>query len=782
MGGRKMFRLPDKFKTSINSYRESLGEYMQGKISPDRFRGIRVPFGFYSERESNVLLSRVRIPGGCATAVQLKALAYTADKFSASLHITDRQDVQIHDVTYEDSVRVLDYLKDYDLSSIGGGGNTVRNVTACPRAGICRDEVFDCRGHAISVSEYLLEDPLSVGKLPRKFKAAFSGCGADCAYAMVNDVGLIAKDRDGVKGFRVYAGGGMGASSSIGQVLEEFVPEEKAGYVVKAVMLTYEKYGDKFNRHRNRMRFLIQQTGFGRFRELYAETLTQVLADEEFVLRDAGFKENLRTAEAVNPESSVLCDRDIALFFENNVRPQRQAGYYSAELNITQGDIANRTLAQIADLEKSIPEMEFRFTQHQNLLLSNIPGSEIKGLYLSLKDIFKGTGFIIQGNVMNVVACKGATTCNLGLCNSPGIARAVLKELDAAGLDGGNLKEFNIKISGCPNNCGQHSLGVIGLQGIARKANLHPVPLYKVLVGGRTGEGATRLALEVGRIPAKVVPLFLKEYFSAVQHRVKNYQSVYEFLEAEGTETLRNLADKYSGIPSYDEGHDFYVDWERHGDFTLAGLGPAECGAGVLDMIEADLADAEENLKLAGSNAGRREYLKNALIYSARALQVVRGIEPKDDRAVIDFFLSEFVDKGIAEKRFREIDSVYDSLLHELTEDRSAHVKRFAEEFCQAIKALYRRMDSHFRFPEITAEKPGQAEALNTLDLKGVKCPFNYIRAKLYLEEAEKDSTVMLYIDDGEPIRNVPASLENDGYRILEKERVNGHYRVLVRK
>lgn len=777
-----MFKLPDRLKTTIPNYGESLNEYLEGKISPDRFRGIRVPYGFYSERESNVLLSRVRIPGGCVTSSQLRALADAGDMFNARLHVTDRQDVQIHDVTYEDSVKVLGYLKDFELSSIGGGGNTVRNVTACPMAGFCKEEVFDCTGHAVSVSEYLLEDPLSIGKLPRKFKVAFSGCGTDCAFAMVNDVGLIAKEKDGVKGFRAYTGGGMGASSAVGRVLEEFVPEEKVGYVVKAVMLTYEKHGDKFNRHRNRLRFLIQQIGFDRFRELYLESLAHVLANEKFRLKDPETNAGHSGPNAFSSARPAISDNSIALFLKNNVKAQRQEGLYSVELSIPQGDIENETLRRIADLERIIPGIGFRFTQQQNILLYNIPGRELNELYSRLKEIFGGDDFIIQGNLMNVVACKGATTCNLGLCNSPGIARAVLAELEDSGLNAETLKEFNVKISGCPNNCGQHSLGIIGLQGIARKSGQHPVPLYKILAGGRTGEGTTRLAHEVGKVPAKVVPALLKEYLSEAQHRIKNYKSVHEFLDAEGAEMLKALTDKYSYIPAYNENQDFYVDWERKEDFTLAGLGPAECGAGVLDLIEADLAEAGENLKLAKNNDYQGEYLKKALVYSARALLVVRGIEPKDDLSVIDSFISEFVDKGIAEQWLAEIKNEYNNLLSGHEGINKIRSYGLAERFHQAIKALYKAMDSHFRFPEVKKEEAATPETLRELDLKGVKCPYNYIRAKLYLEELEKDSTVMLFLDDGEPIRNVPQSLENDGYHIISKERTNGHYSVLVRK
>lgn len=779
-----MFKLPESFKTTIENYRGSLNEYLEGKISGDRFRGIRVPFGFYSERETNVLLSRVRIPGGCATAGQLKALADAADKFKASIHITDRQDVQIHDVTYEDSVKTLEYLKAYELSSIGGGGNTVRNVTACPLSGICKEEQFDCRSHAIAVSEYLLSDPLAIGKLPRKFKVAFSGCSTDCAYGLINDVGLIAKVQDNVKGFKVYSGGGLGASSAVCRVLEEFIPEEKIGYTIKALMLTYEKYGDKFNRHRNRMRFLVEQLGFERFRELYKELLAQVLSNETFTLRDEKFKKDFRRIEPLALEKLESSDKDFALFLKNNITAQKPEGYYAVELDIAQGDITNERLRQLAGLEKLIPEIEFRFIQHQNILLCNIPGGELSNLYRELKGIFEGDGFIIIGELLKAVACKGATTCNLGLCNSPALSRAILSELKTSRIDLDSLKNFNLKISGCPNNCGQHSIGVIGLQGITRKVNLRPIPLYKVLVGGRTGENTTKLSRELGKIPAKVVPAFLREFFEAAQPKVNTYPSVYEFLDAEGTDILKGLIEKYSPIPAYEERPDFYKDWERDEEFTLAGLGPAECGAGVLDLIAADLADAENNLKLAKDNSYQAAYLKNALMFSARALQVVRGLEPKNDTEVIESFIAEFIGKGIADKRLGEIRDNFNLLHKELTEDERTRIFKFTEEFYTAIVNLNKQMDSHFKFP---SEKKKEApEPLivpqKLLDLKGVKCPINYVKAKLFLETLEEGDLVTVLVDDGEPIRNVPNSLENDGHLILEKERVNGHYRLLVQK
>lgn len=790
-----MFKLPNEVITALKNYSESLGEYLGGKISSDRFKGIRVPFGFYSQRASRQLMGRVRIPAGSIAPKQLKAIADTAKRFNLKLHITDRQDVQLHGVSYEDTVKVLDYLKDYNLSTIGGGGNTVRNVTACYLSGICRDEVFDVRKYAVNITEYLLKDPAAT-RLPRKFKVAFSGCSKDCAYALVNDVGLIAKENNGVKGLRVFCGGGMGASSAVGQILEDFIPIEKTGYVVKAVMLAYNKHGDRLNRHRNRLRFLIQDMGFEKFKGLYQIELNNLMEAEYVGLREIKFKQDLKKIEPVVLEGLEVLDGGFRDFIKYNLVPQKQDGYYAVELEIPQGDIDVSAVEKVAGLDALIPDIEFRTTQNQNLLFCNIHGSELPALYKMLKTIFSDNSFIGSNRITGVIACKGATTCNLGLCNSPALARAVVKEFKADGLDMTALKDFKIKISGCPNNCGQHVLGVIGLQGMTRKVGSRPVPLYKILAGGRIGENETRFGQEVGIVPARNIPEFLKEYFRRIQDKVGGYESVHEFLEKEGAVIMKDLLNSYSYVPDYNENASFYKDWEREDDFSLAGIGPGECGAGVLDLIDADLAEAGKGLNLAKAHMGTDfksvpNYLKDALIYSARALQVVKGLEPKEDKEVIESFINGFIEKGIAESRFKGIRDIYNKLAGENIQGELAKIYESVKEFYEYIKTLYKQMDPHFRFPsEVKREEekaapvkePAKIEAGKVLNLKGVACPINYVKAKLFLETLDLGTIVTIYLDEGEPIRNVPSSLRGDGHEIIEMEKeADGHYRLVVR-
>lgn len=262
-----MFKLPQNILQGIARYRESLQKFLSGELKDDFFKGIRVPWGNYSQRGGKTLMSRLRIPGGVLTPRQLKAIGETARKYSpAKLHLTTRQDIQIHEVPYENSADIMEDLKEHDISPRGGGGNTVRNVTACYLAGICPYEKQDVYPLVCRLSESLLQSD-EAWQLPRKFKISFSGCEKDCAYAGVNDVGFVAKE-DGLK---VLCGGGMGAKSHVGKVLHEKIAPEEAVLVAKAVFNVYNACGDRKNKHKNRLRFLVRDMGWEDFVARYME-------------------------------------------------------------------------------------------------------------------------------------------------------------------------------------------------------------------------------------------------------------------------------------------------------------------------------------------------------------------------------------------------------------------------------------------------------------------------------------------------------------------------------
>lgn len=746
-----MFKLPNRIIEGIKDYKSSLEDFLNGRISYARFTGARVPWGIYSHRGGKIFMGRIRIPVGALTPVQLKAISHVSRTYGSGLaHITTRQDIQIHGVKIEDTIKIIDYLKDYDLSPRGGGGNTVRNITACPLSGICEDEVFDVRGYAVSLSEYLLGQDNSYN-LPRKLKIAFSGCGKDCAGCMVNDIGLLAAEKDGKKGFRVYVGGGMGSEPKIGRLFEDFIPREDLGYMAAAVKNVYYNNGDRRNKHHNRMRFLIEDIGFDKFRELYDEELRSLRGSENIKLRKIEF--------------------------------DHRDGLESAELRVPKGDITAEQLGRLADLEKGFPGIEFRVSQNQNIFVCNIKRADLDKLLLTVKGFLND--FTHASTLLDVVCCKGALTCNLGLCNSPGLSEEIERMIKERFIGTLAFDKLNIKINGCQNACGQHPLGLIALHGAVRRVSGRPVPFYKLLLGGRKALEKTRLAKDTGIfLPARNVALFLKDFISAVNEELTVDTDIYEYIEKRGEILAKEFAEKYSFVPSYSEDKSYYIDWGKSEEFSLEGLGPGECGRGVLDMIEADLSDAKICLEKARSGGYPVREIRQALFFSARALLVVKGSDPNDEQKAFADFTEKFIKEDIAPSKFSGLKDIYESLGER--SDMKAREEKFlyAEEFFRTIDGLYKSMDAALNFPKSGQKAAGEGpESANyLLDLKGTPCPINYVKAKLFLEDLKAGDIVDILLDEGAPLNNVPRSLEADGQQIVKTEMRDGFYKVTVKK
>ena len=752
-----MFKLPQKVKDDIYNYKDKLERFLKGELKDTFFRGIRVPWGFYSQRGGKLLMSRLRIPAGILTAHQLKAIAEAAKMFAeGKLHITTRQDIQIHNVPYENSIKIIEYLKDFEISPRGGGGNTVRNITACYLSGICPYENIEVYKIVWGLTEYLLSLDESYN-LPRKFKIAFSGCKKDCAFVGVNDVGFVA-----INGrFKVICGGGMGAKSAVGKVLLDEVDQNEVGYIVKSIMNVFNKYGDRRNRHHNRLRFLIQDIGFERFVELYKREFEKVKETEYIVLRtDNGLPELPKIESAIEYKNDVL---------KYNVGKQKQNGYYYFELRIPLGEITSDKLIGLSELVKDVPTIIFRTTQRQNLVISNIPYDKIDIVHNKVKVLLDD--YLYPNTVLDVVSCKAATTCNLGICNAIALAKEIVNELKKIDIDVDKLKDIKININGCPNACGQHPIGTISFSGVARKVYNRTVPFYKVYFGGKIDAENTKLVEEVGVVPAKVIPKLISEFIRNIQDTLNIELS-----------TLNNLIKKYSYVPPYEEDRSYYIDFGKQEDFSLSGLSQGECGAGVIDMIESDLETAKQSLVKAEENNFDLEQIKDALVYSARALLVVRGVDPKNEKEAISAFVEKFVNTGICSKEFENIVEVYEKIVSKKISNIDAW--NYTNKLYQEVKETYSLMDSNFNFPtRFTQPQTTNYEQPTTIfDLRGTPCPINYVKTKLKLEELNVGDILEVYLDDGEPIRNVPQSLKNDGQEILKIEQVENYFKVVIRK
>ena len=632
------FRPAASLGAELDEFQQTVDQFQAGVLSEAQFRAIRVPRGIYEQRESGTYMLRVRFPAGGILPEHLRRLGeVAAESGNGLLHVTTRQEFQVHRVPLNSVMPALRRLAEVGLSTKGGGGNTVRNVTACMESGVCREEVFDVAPYAVALTERLLADPLSL-QLPRKFKIAFAACGRDCSGTTVHDVGFIARQQNGVKGFAVYVAGGMGGKSRIASLLHEFIPATDAFVVAEAVKRVFDKTGDRKNKHLARLRFLVEKIGLSAFRELYEKELEALRAAKPAPLhvRPSPIRQSAPIAKdapgAAGPAAFVE-------WMDRNVVAQKQEGFFLVHIPLLLGDLPSAKTAALADIVAAHGAGVLHATQSQNLALRWVTKLELPALYEKLAAL--GLADPDPPVLRNLVACAGASTCRLGICLSRGLAKAIRRELTASPVPLESLGDLTIQISGCPNSCGRHPVGDIGLSGAARRVDGNLVPFYAVQLGGDLGEGRTRFGVNIGAVPARNAPAFVEELLAAWKHSPES-SDFHRFVDNGGRRIAGELLERHQDVPPLAGHREFYHDWDSSELFSLAGRGQGECSAGVFDLIEVDLANAREALE-----AGR---LYAATLFAARSLLVTRGLQPRTDAESFELFRKHFIGEGLVDR------------------------------------------------------------------------------------------------------------------------------------
>ncbi len=757
------YNLPDTLQEDLERFEEEVARFKQGAVGGAEFRAFRVPQGVYEERTEGSYMLRVRFPAGGLLPAQMRALASAARTYgNGVLHVTTRQDVQVHAVPLDNIHPALVALAEAGLSTKGGGGNTVRNIIACSDAGVCAQEEFDVAPYAVALTEFMLPDPLSY-RMPRKYKIAFSGCPADCSGAMVNDLGLFARTRDEQRGFAVYVAGGMGANSRVAEPLAEFVPAEEIHYVAEAVKRVFDKHGNRKNKHKARLRYLMADVGPEAFRRLYEEELSALRAQGLPPLQ-------VRDMPRRRPEPPQTAAEPASGFEEwraRNVLAQKHDGFFMVHVPLVLGDIDAQAMAGLADVVEAHGEAAARTTQRQNVLLRWVHDNELPGLHRALTAV--GLAGSAAPIVRNTTSCAGAATCKLGICLSRGLSRAIVTKLRKSGIDLDALGELDVQISGCPNCCGRHPLGRIGLYGAARRIGGRLVPHYVVQLGARLGEGRTRLAEGNHTVPARNVPDLVADLLRAFLES-GSYPDYDAFVDSEAGAVMDALYERYRHVPPFEEDKNFYYDWGAETPFSLAGRGPGECSSGVFDLINVDLASAEHALAEGD--------LFNAVVLAARALLVTKGHEAHGEAESLDLFQQDFVAAGMVDASLGEL----------IARARAATGGTFDAEpseaaaLLEAVKKLHDGLDSSLRFqaPPACAPKP-EAPSDRKTDLRGVACPLNYVMAKMSLDKMKSGEVLSLTLGK-EGARNVPESATKDGHEVVSVTEEGDHWRVVIRK
>lgn len=765
------YSLPDTLAQDIETYADEVNRFVSGEMDGAHLRARRVPRGVYEQRRDGTYMVRVRIAGGTCGAEQARALAAISREFgNALLHITSRQDIQFHDVAITDTPQVMRRLLEVGLTSKGGGGNTVRNVTACPYAGICPAERFDVTSCAHAVTEYLI--PLTGSyNLPRKYKIAFSGCPVDCALAQVADLGFIAEVRDGQPGFRVLAGGGMGAQSRIADPLLEWAPASDIIRISETVRRLFDELGERTNKHRARLRYVYERLGAEAFTQRFTERADDVVAEGVPQWHDACPPHDKVQPLAAAPQPETHA--------ELRVVRQRQEGLVAVCLHAPLGFLHADDLEKLSELAARFSnENGLRTTIDQNLLLRGVRESDLPALALALRGL--RTDVVTPQALDRFTACAGAATCRLGICLARQAAKVCGNALDAAGVARETLDALPFNINGCTNACGQQPIAVIGFFGMTLRAHDRLLPAYGFTLGGRCDASGARFGDAIGKVPAAALPALLCALAVDFEAERTPDETFAAYYDRKGSAPFKELAARHAVVPDPETHPEYYRDHGTDEPFSLAGRGAGECGAGVFDVIASDLAAARKAVAPG-----------DILTATARALLITRGVDAHEPDAVFRAFEHHFIDSGL-------VDASYRALL-----DRGrGHLRGWKTAFdgCEAailalrerVELLYKTLDANLQFhPPVavsatasaTANETAQTTETAEIDLRGVGCPLNFVKAKLRLEALATGETLHIILDDGDPIRNVPGSLRGEGHTVDDLTDLgDGHWRIRVCK
>ncbi len=604
-------------------------------------------------------MMRVKIPMGRMTAEQLEVHCDLAEEYSDQiLHVTTRQDIQLHFIHIEDTPDLMRRLAAVGITSREACGNSVRNVTACPYAGVCSDETFDVMPYANAITFFLLghDDTQDFG---RKFKIAFSGCKDNpCGLTNFHDLGCIAKQRvvDGKieRGFEFYVGGGLGSVPQMAQQFDDFLPEAELLPMAQAVCRVFGRLGEKDNRARARIKFLVKKLGIEEFRRLVLEERQKLRTDPRWT---AFLADLSNTDERPLKGPSTLAPGSYGVAFErwqrSNVRPQRQAGYSTATVTLPLGDFTPTQGRGIADLMRRYTGDSLRTTVDQNLVFRWVPNADLPALHAELTAL--GLGDAGADTISDITSCPGTDTCKLGISSSRGLAGELRRHLKLAeDKRDAAADALHIKCSGCFNSCGQHHVADIGFLGVSRNVGGRRVPHFQLVVGGELAGNARSYGLAIGAVPSKRVPEVVDRLTQAYVSGKLPDESFLKFVGRVGKKEIRKIVDEFNHVPPYEEDPSFYSDWGDPREYTIGDMGVGECAGEVVPFTQFGLAASEREVFEAQvlldegkiKEAGERAY--SAMLQAARALARQNNQNLGEDPAeIVSEFKAHLVDTKV---------------------------------------------------------------------------------------------------------------------------------------
>lgn len=811
-----MYRIPSTLNGDLDYTQSLIDQFKAGEIQAGQLKSNRVPMGIYEQRKNQHYMLRLRCAGGLVTPEQLAKIAFVGHQLSTShLHVTTRQEIQIHNVDIEDAIPALKKLEKVGIASAGGGGNTVRNMMVDDRSGLTADEEFDVYPYVEELTSRLIAEKDSF-TMPRKYKVAIDTSVATANYSYIADLGLQARIKDGQRGFRVLIAGSAASNAHTGWEVFDFLPEKDLYRAAKALKNWFHKYGNRRNRHKARMRYVFYKYGTEEAKRLYLEEFEELKKDgsidfEAPALPLEHHKPNFPALKA--PTDFETWKRRYA-HKQTNAEGLKENLWY-AYIPLRHGNNSTDFFAEVAEYLGNYGNDVIRFTKKEQIQVRNIPEEYLPNIYAFFKKL--GVYQIDYPVVVtNLTCCTGADTCRLGICLPKGAIDGIAKQLLNSNLNLDAIPDFELRMNGCTNICALATWGDLGFSGRVGRVGDDPYPAYTIWLPVK---GKHEIDLQQGYIAAKKIPAFVEDYLRDVIAEQANYADYYDYVAKRGVNIVKELIAKYKEVAPYSEEPDTFLDFGDDEKFSLIKYGKAECSAGLFDIIEIDQdtirekrKEVEQLLSDGKQNTDKIEKLLHDIVFSEnRMLLVTRGLDPRTDEDVYNGFEKEFIAAGIIPQKFKILTDKArnnESLIAE---------KPLIDELADLLNDLYQNMDDSLQFKlpaektpveQVTeeknaeekapaeqfseekapAEKASAAEETETIvpdvkkDFRGVMCPMNFVKTKIALTPMQSGQILEILLDDGAPIENVPGSVKNEGHTILSTEKVENYWKVLIKK
>ena len=656
--------LPAEERNEIDVFEAQIQRTGLGQMPEKVFLESRLRYGVYGQRQSGVQMLRIKIPLGILNTPQMIRLADLSEEYADGVsHVTTRQDIQFHFVSLEDTPDIMRQLSEVGITTREACGNVVRNVTGCSKSGVCSTEGFDVTPYASAMADFLLRHP-DTQNLGRKFKISFSGCAdKPCGLAKIHDLGAVAAVREiegtRVEGFKVYVGGGLGALPQQAEILSDFVRAEEMLPLAQAISRVFARLGEKTNRGRARLKFLISKLGIEEFRRLVEEERARLPKDPKW---NAGFpKPGDATEQPLKPGSRFEADPlgapGFLRWLNTNVRPQAQDGYSLVEVFLPLGDIAAGPLRELALACRSYVKDTIRTTASQNLLIRWVSNQDLEALYQDLDRI--GLAEAGADRMADVTACPGTDTCKLGITSSRGLAARLYGKFNNGMGTIADRPDLKVKISGCFNACGHHHVADIGFLGSVQRKGSKTAPMFQVVLGGTTEGNGSAFGLVTGKVPAQNAPEVVRKLTALYSAEKGTGETFPMFVERLGKARFKAELADITALSHPDESPEHYLDnrqtWEYRKDTSVG-----ECAGEVVDQAEFMLDEADRlsfEATLAHDEGRHQEAANGALEATkaaADALLSTRGLLLSDGYDTVTEFTKHFHETGEFYRPFAE--------------------------------------------------------------------------------------------------------------------------------